>query len=144
MRAFFIFDVIKRLIMGLQNFKAQGRPRIWEDSEVEKLQDEIDKFFEFCEKEKTVATVTGLALWLGFECRRSLTNYKNKPVFFSPIKRALTRIEMYHEAQAATRDKPTGNIFILKNFGWDDVNTIIEDDENQNTDENNDEKVEFI
>lgn len=65
-------------------------------------------------------TVTGLTLHLGFESKTTLYNYAKKQVFLNPIKRALTKIEKYHEIATSMGDKCTGNIFILKNFGWED------------------------
>jgi hypothetical protein len=65
-------------------------------------------------------TLTGLALALGFSGRKSMYDYEAKKEFSYIIKRAKTVIEYYHENQCGTRDKPTGNIFILKNMGWSD------------------------
>jgi len=36
----------------------------------------------------------------------------------------LTRIEQYHEIATSMGDKCTGNIFILKNFGWKDTSAV--------------------
>lgn len=65
-------------------------------------------------------TVTGLALHLGFADKSSLYDYKEKVEFSHSIKRAITRIEKYHEIKASYGDKCVGNIFVLKNFGWKD------------------------
>lgn len=69
-------------------------------------------------------TVTGLTLFLGFESKTTLYEYAKKIEFQNPIKRALTKIEQYHEIQASMGDKCTGNIFILKNFGWKDTSAV--------------------
>ena len=66
-------------------------------------------------------TVTGLTLHLGFESKDTLYSYAKKDGFSYPIKRALLEIEEYHEIATAGGDKCTGNIFILKNFGWKDT-----------------------
>jgi len=63
-------------------------------------------------------TSTGLALWLGFESRSTLYEYAKKVEFSHSIKRAMTKIEQYHEIATAYGDKCAGNIFILSNFGW--------------------------
>lgn len=68
--------------------------------------------------EEEPPTVAGLALFLGFADRQSLYEYKDKPAFTCTVKRAITRIEQYAERGVMTRDKPTGNIFWLKNHGW--------------------------
>lgn len=70
-------------------------------------------------------TVTGLTLHVGFANKSSLYDYMEKVEFSNSIKRAITRIEKHHEIQTAYGDKCTGNIFILKNFGWKDTNTTI-------------------
>jgi DNA-packaging protein gp3 len=69
-------------------------------------------------------TVTGLTLFLGFESKSTLYDYSKKIEFSNPIKRALTKIEQHHEIQASFGDKCTGNIFILKNFGWVDKQEV--------------------
>ena len=62
-------------------------------------------------------TVTGLARYLGFKSRTSLQRYKNKEPFSEPIKEALLAIEDSYE-QLLFSNRPTGAIFALKNFGW--------------------------
>jgi len=69
-------------------------------------------------------TVTGLTLHLGFESKDTLYSYAKKDGFSYPIKRALTKIEQYHEKATAYGDKCTGNIFILKNFNWKDSQNV--------------------
>lgn len=66
-------------------------------------------------------TVTGLTLHLGFADKSTLYDYSKIQEFSHSIKRALTRIEQFHEFRAAEGDKCTGNIFVLKNFGWFDT-----------------------
>lgn len=69
-------------------------------------------------------TVTGLTLYLGFESKTTLYEYAKKVEFMNPIKRALLKIEQYHEIATSMGDKCTGNIFILKNFGWKDTTSM--------------------
>jgi len=69
-------------------------------------------------------TVTGLALHLGFCNKSSLYDYAEKDGFSNPIKKAISRIEKYHEIKVAYGDKCVGNIFVLKNFGWKDSQSI--------------------
>ena len=69
-------------------------------------------------------TITGLTLHLGFAHKSSLYDYAEKKEFSDYIKRGISRIEKYHEIQTAYGDKCTGNIFILKNFGWKDSQSI--------------------
>lgn len=63
-------------------------------------------------------TVAGLALFLGFADRTSFYEYKARAEFTDTVKRAITRIEEYAERGVMVKDKPTGNIFWLKNHGW--------------------------
>ena len=63
-------------------------------------------------------TVTGLALYLGFESRQSLYDYLKKPAFSYTIKKIISRIEDFAEHQLFANAKPTGAIFWLKNHGW--------------------------
>lgn len=74
------------------------------------------------------ATITGLALYLGFADRQSLTDYKEKEEFSCIIKRAKFRVEHEYE-KALARDKPTGAIFALKNMGWNDKLDVTSDGE---------------
>ena len=121
-----------------------GRPPIYKNAE--DLSDKIDEYFEFVQGEyidrETInpitfqeeivkewirqperITVTGLALFLGFESRQSLQDYKKKPKFSYPIKRALTRVEQEYENYLFERN-PSGAIFALKNFGWADKSQV--------------------
>lgn len=68
--------------------------------------------------EEQPPTVAGLALFLGFTDRTSFYEYKTRPAFSDTVKRAITRIEQYAECGVMIKDKPTGNIFWLKNHGW--------------------------
>lgn len=122
-----------------------GRPPIHTDpKQVETL---IKDYFEWIEGEKQIIvtgyddngeeikeerwvrkpeppTVSGLSLHIGFADKSSLYDYKEKDEFSHSIKRAISRIEKYHEIAIAYGDKCTGNIFALKNFGWKDSQHI--------------------
>ena len=90
-----------------------GRPATWSDPEA--FAKKVDQYFE----EEKLPTWSGLALYLGFESRQSLEDYKKKDGFTYPIKKALLTIEKYYE-QSITGKNPAGAIFALKNFGWKD------------------------
>ena len=94
-----------------------GRPPIWDDPEA--FSKKVDEYFETDQS----PTWTGLALYLGFESRQSLEDYKKREGFSYPIKKALLRIENQYEKNIATRN-PAGAIFALKNFGWRDKQEI--------------------
>lgn len=65
------------------------------------------------------ATVTGLALYLGFSSKSSLFDYEKKEEFSSIIKKGRTRVEHEYEKRLHG-DKNAGAIFALKNMDWDD------------------------
>lgn len=73
-------------------------------------------FFQDCEDNNTKATVTGLALYLGFCSRASFDDYDKRGDEFSYIiKRAKLAVENSYELAGQTID-----IFALKNMGWKD------------------------
>lgn len=94
-----------------------GRPLVWDDPKA--LEEAVERYFRTIDH----PTWTGLALHLGFESRQSLNNYLDKPEFFYPLKKALTRIEQQYEMGLYGRN-PAGAIFALKNFGWKDKQEI--------------------
>lgn len=65
------------------------------------------------------ATITGIALYLGFESRQSFYDYEARPKFSYAIKRIRLFIEHCYENQLYTFNS-TGAIFALKNMGWKD------------------------
>lgn len=89
----------------------------WEDPRAFDMK--VDEYFQ---TEKT-PTWTGLAIYLGFESRQSLQDYKEKPDFAYSIKKALIRIENQYEKALLTKS-PVGPIFALKNFGWKDKQEV--------------------
>lgn len=92
--------------------------------DIEKLSNLCIDYFDQLPGVNEPPTVTGLTLFLGFESKSTLYEYAKKLEFSHPIKRALLKIEQFHEIATSMGDKCTGNIFILKNFGWKDtVNT---------------------
>lgn len=66
------------------------------------------------------ATITGLALFLGFESKQSIYDYEKSGEFSYPIKKARLRVEHEYEKKLTTAPSPAGTIFALKNFGWSD------------------------
>ena len=68
-------------------------------------------------------TLGGLSLFLGIH-RRTLLNYekqKTKEKYHSVIKEARERVLAYLEEHMLTSNKPTGAIFLAKNFGADSL-----------------------
>lgn len=91
-----------------------------ESGEVE----ERKEMYQHCLRNPEPPTVTGLTIHLGFSHKSTLYDYSEKLSFSDSIKRGLTMIEKYHEIKTSFGDKCTGNIFVLKNFGWKDKTEV--------------------
>lgn len=113
-----------------------GRPPMF--TTPDDLQQRIDEYFATGVKRKKVLvgppanrmhieievpTITGLAIYLGFESRQSFYDYELKPEFAYTIKRARLFIENEYEEMLNTGNT-AGAIFALKNFGWTDKQEI--------------------
>ena len=101
--------------------KLLGRPAMYES--VEKLEKEIDLYFDALIISKDPPTITGLCLFLGFESRQSFYDYQEKQNFTYAIKKARLKIECEYE-KSLHKQSPTGAIFALKNMGWSDRTEI--------------------
>lgn len=93
-----------------------------------------DKQIEFWVREPEPLTITGIALFLGFESRQSFYDYEKKEGFSYTIKRARTFIENSYEKNLTFARNPQGSIFALKNLGWAD--RIETDNKNRNINAN--------
>ncbi|MEY4573261.1 MAG: Flavobacterium phage vB FspM pippi8 [Bacteroidota bacterium] len=110
----------------------------------DELQNKIDEYFKSgintrkviigkgedkTEIEVPVPTISGLAIFLGFESRQSLYDYGKRPEYSYIIKKAQFFIERGYEEQLQVGNT-VGAIFALKNMGWIDKmhneNTNIE------------------
>lgn len=101
---------------------AGGRPPKY--TEVEEMQNKIDKYFKQCDNEHEPYTVTGLAMALDID-RRTLLNYSDKEEFFPTIKKAKLKVENYLEKRLIKDSSTTGIIFNLKNnYDWRDKQEI--------------------
>jgi hypothetical protein len=90
---------------------------------LEELETEIAAYFELIKAENKYATITGLALYLGFESRQSLYEYEQMDEYAYAIKRARLQIENVYENHLHYKN-PAGAIFGLKNMGWTDRQEI--------------------
>lgn len=109
-----------------------GRPPLF--SNAEELEILITEYFESCKyKEDSegkiiqigdTITITGLALYLGFESRQSFYDYEKREDFSYIIKKARLQVESSYEKRLDNRN-PTGAIFALKNMGWSDKQEVI-------------------
>ena len=106
-----------------------ARPPAFETDE--ELQEEINMYFkslEYIDPETerprtSPATITGLALALGFCSRQSMYDYEKKEKFTYTIKNARLRVENSYE-QHLFGKSAGGAIFGLKNMGWSDKQEI--------------------
>ena len=94
-----------------------GRPPIYKTPD--EMIPKIEEWAERVRSKEERPTVTGLCIALGFDSKDTLYNYRDKPGFSYPIKRALLFVENGYEGGLWTTS-PTGPIFALKNMGWKD------------------------
>jgi len=95
-----------------------GRPAKYETPQ--ELETKIFEYFDWVVKENEGrATVTGLALFLGFEDKQSLYDYQKKEEFTCLIKKARSAVENFYEEKLISMSYG-GAIFALKNMGWKD------------------------
>ena len=66
--------------------------------------------------EQIPATITGLALFIGFNSRQAFDDYEAKGKFADVLKRARLRIEAIYEKKLYQQSSP-GTIFALKSLG---------------------------
>ena len=91
-----------------------GRPLIFETPEELKVACD-----EFIASNSGKLTITGLAMWLGFDSRQSLYDYEKRQEFSYIIKSAKLAVENDYEI-ALRSNNCTGPIFALKQMGWRD------------------------
>lgn len=85
-----------------------------------RLNELIAQYFESKENEKAEPpTLTGLALFLGFDSRNDFESCEAKGVYSASLKRARLRIEAAYEKKLHFHSS-SGAVFALKNLGWND------------------------
>lgn len=117
-------DQLGRYMKGGRN-----NPKVFTSEE--ELREAIITYLERCESENKIATVSGLAVQLGFRTRNSLLNYEKAPgyeKYHDLIQFAKLKImEGYENAMIAGRGNIIALIFALKNQGaesWTDRQDI--------------------
>ena len=90
-----------KFALGLEN---SGRPPIYPDNEegFNKVKEKCIEFFDNCMENEEKATITGLALFLGFSSRGTLNEYAKKKEFSDVIKRAMLTVENSYEKSGTT------------------------------------------
>lgn len=106
-----------------------GRPPLFDSAE--SLERKVKEYYQYCEDNREHLTITGLALYLGFESRQSLYDYEKNDKFSYIIKAARLKVENDYEKRLAT-NSVTGAIFALKNMGWSDRQEIESTNKNYN------------
>lgn len=71
------------------------------------------------DREPEPATITGLALYLGFSSRKAFESYEAKGKFADHLKRARLRIMADYEKKLHVTSS-AGAIFALKSMGWNE------------------------
>ncbi len=71
------------------------------------------------DREPEPATITGLALYLGFSSRQAFEDYEAKGKFANHLKRARLRIMADYEKKLHVTSS-AGAIFALKSMGWNE------------------------
>ena len=94
-----------------------GQPPKYETPQ--ELEQRCIKYFQECVDKEEKATITGLALYLGFSSRQSIYDYKEKKDFSYILKRATLAVENAYETNGTAFD-----MFALKNMGWKDKQEI--------------------
>jgi hypothetical protein len=95
--------------------RGPGRPPLFDSPE--QLEKAVNEFIAITPKKEL--TITGLAMYLGFESRQSFYDYEVKPEFTYIIKKARLAVENGYELSLRSQSV-TGAIFALKNMGWKD------------------------
>lgn len=97
---------------------AMPKPFRWTPEELQAL---IDGYF--ASTPESQYTITGLCLHLDTN-KQTLLNYQNRDAYSEMVQRAKLRVEHSYEKYLRLKDKVTGEIFALKNFGWSDRREI--------------------
>jgi len=95
-----------------------SKPFRWTPEELQVL---IDGYFDSVPESQY--TVTGLCLHLDTN-KQTILNYQHRDEYSEMIQRAKLRVEHSYEMCLRNKDKVTGEIFALKNFGWSDRQEI--------------------
>ena len=109
------------LVNIINRLKEKGSDNVvYTPAQASKLESDIKKYFDKTPEDEI--TLTGLILSLDM-CKETFYNYSEKPEFKDIINKARLRIENSYELSLRKNGR-TGDIFALKNFGWQDKQEI--------------------
>lgn len=96
-----------------------GRPLLFKS--VEELEEKIQDYFNYCDKNNKPYTITGLAVHLDTD-RITLIRYQERELFSNTIKKAKAKIEANMEERALIgQSNHVFTMFSMKNnYGWSD------------------------
>src|SRR6202035_3061369 len=66
------------------------------------------------------ATLTGLAIFLGFHSKQAFEKYEENGRFANILKQGRLRIEAVYEKKLHLQSSASGAIFALKSMGWNE------------------------
>lgn len=81
-----------------------------------------------CEREPELATISGLALFLGFSSREVFDECMRKGKFSEILKRGCLRVQAVYESRLH-QHSTSGAIFALKSMGWNEKHENKQSDE---------------
>lgn len=96
-----------------------GRPRKFKDAT--ELEHFVSEYFKFCQKERRIPGICGLASWLGIS-RSTLLRYENScndDAINDVIIRARVEIEAYNEQLLYTKNFQGAQFVMKNNFNYD-------------------------
>jgi len=113
-----------------------GRPYFYDDTDdgAKLFEDNIVDYFDDIVNDEEAhkisgklfrvnPTITGMMLHIGLSSKQTYYNYLKRDKFKNAVERARLAIESSYEAMLYEKGS-AGAIFALKNFGWEDRNTI--------------------
>lgn len=127
----------RRINRGVGRGVGGGQPLKWKTPE--ELEEKIEEFYKWCDKNNKKKTVSRLAWYLGTN-RTTLLHYEKASEFdwlkhldedtrlsyVNAIKRAKAYIESEYEESLFNKSETTGAIFTLKNnYNWVDKQEIV-------------------
>lgn len=102
--------------------ETRGRPMKYRSAK--DMQAAVDAYFMRIAKNQEPATITGLAIHLGFSTRHGLLLYGHREAFAETVEFAKLRVEHEYEKRLLADKNAAGAIFGLKNFGWTDAQRV--------------------